>query len=81
MSFVPLKFITTLVSTTIRERTFFCVKRIKTYRRNSMLQINFFYLSITPIEKSEAKHLKKIALLLLITIVEKDNKLHYHNDF
>lgn len=49
--------ITIPVSSAVCERTFSCMKRIKTYLRNSMLQINLSNLSIISIEKSEAKHL------------------------
>lgn len=47
--------ITIPVSSAVCERTFSCMKRIKTYLRNSMLQINLSNLSIISIEKSEAK--------------------------
>lgn len=39
------------------ERTFSCMKRIKSYLRNSMLHDNLSSLSIIAIEKSEAKSL------------------------
>jgi hypothetical protein len=45
------------VSSAACERTFSCMKRIKSYLRNSMLYNNQSSLSIFAIEKSEAKSL------------------------
>ncbi|KAL4127358.1 hypothetical protein QTP88_011532 [Uroleucon formosanum] len=47
--------ITIPVSSAACERTFSCMKRIKSYLRNSMLHDNLSSLSIIAIEKSEAK--------------------------
>lgn len=47
--------ITIPVFSAVCQRTFSCMKRIKTYLRNSMLQINLFNISIISIEKSDAK--------------------------
>lgn len=64
--------ITIPVSSAVSERTFSCMKRIKTYLRNAMLQINLSNLSIISIEKSEAK------LLNINSIIDKfaDSRNH-----
>jgi len=49
--------ITIPMSSAAYERTFSCIKRIKSYLRNSMLRDNRSSLSIIDIEKSEAKPL------------------------